>query len=797
LNDNTFLLDSDFLRLLDQEREKEVFVKIISLDFEENTLEEIEGRVTQGSISIDGTSSVRRTCSLSLVASELNIHEFYWGLNTKFRLLTGVKNTVKQRYPYNTLYSNYPDICWFNMGTYIISSFNTSQSTNQYTISIQGKDKMCLLNGEVGGLITPLSWDFGKIDTINSDGSISHDSYLIKDIILEAVHEHAQEPYWNIVINDLDDCGLELLEYRGKEPMYLLCQVDNGIIKQISFNFQELAGKGANEKNFIFDPRISRLDKAVEIRKPDIIVINGHKFTIMKAEYGDTIGYRTTDLTYAGELISNLGESVTSMLDKIVQMLGDFEYFYDLDGRFVFQRKKIYLKSTFSPITENDSTSNEFYIKNIVDASAYSYSFDNSLLVTSFSNNPDFNNLKNDFSIWGVKKGVSGIEIPIHLRYAIDTKPWYYKNYNQQVYITEDGITQYKKITNNNSTANFKVVDWRELIYQMSLDYNKYHHDDDFLIKIDQNNSFPNDIHLYLKGYTGYELYYIDINGFWRDIYNPDYTFTYEVVFVNKKEFNVIKSTLYTYDNCLDYSYDQACSYMDAKEQQFYSYDYRGQYKLVSITKEEYEKNPGAYSIIRNCANLTFNSNAIYMKRISNQYNKKNYWLNNIQTNPEGLNFWFDFLDTDGDLGKYKVSLIGDRTKTINDNKIKSIYFRDVPSIIFVDRKTSIETEQEKKGSGYAYLQVNSSIENLFSMSSQGKSALDVLDEWLYSYTYCTESINLNVLPIYYLEPNTRIMVHDNNSGINGEYIITRLNIPLGYGGTMSITATKAVENLY
>jgi hypothetical protein len=41
-------------------------------------------------------------------------------------------------------------------------------------------------------------------------------------------------------------------------------------------------------------------------------------------------------LTYAGDLISNIGESITSMLDKIKSMLGEYEYFYDLDGRFVF-----------------------------------------------------------------------------------------------------------------------------------------------------------------------------------------------------------------------------------------------------------------------------------------------------------------------------------------------------------------------------------------------------------------------------------------------------------------------------
>jgi hypothetical protein len=55
-----------------------------------------------------------------------------------------------------------------------------------------------------------------------------------------------------------------------------------------------------------------------------------------KLEYGQTAGYRITELIYAGELISSIGESLTSILDKIKNMLGEFEYFYDLDGRFIF-----------------------------------------------------------------------------------------------------------------------------------------------------------------------------------------------------------------------------------------------------------------------------------------------------------------------------------------------------------------------------------------------------------------------------------------------------------------------------
>ena len=38
-------------------------------------------------------------------------------------------------------------------------------TNNNYTISIGGKDKMCLLNGDVGGSL-PASIDFGAIEEI-------------------------------------------------------------------------------------------------------------------------------------------------------------------------------------------------------------------------------------------------------------------------------------------------------------------------------------------------------------------------------------------------------------------------------------------------------------------------------------------------------------------------------------------------------------------------------------------------------------------------------------------------------
>jgi hypothetical protein len=70
------------------------------------------------------------------------------------------------------------------------------------------------------------------------------------------------------------------------------------------------------------------------------------------------------------------------------------------------------------------------------------------------------------------------------------------------------------------------------------------------------------------------------------------------------------------------------------------------------------------------------------------------------------------------------------------------------------------------------------------------------LNELIYQHSYCIENATITSIPIYYLEPNTRIYLYDETAGINGDYVISKLTIPLTYNGTMSITATKAAENI-
>ena len=50
-------------------------------------------------------------------------------------------------------------------------------------------------------------------------------------------------------------------------------------------------------------------------------------------------------------------------------------------------------------------------------------------MVSAYQNSPAIGNIKNDFTVWGKKKLSSGVEIPIHMRYAIDIKPKFYATY--------------------------------------------------------------------------------------------------------------------------------------------------------------------------------------------------------------------------------------------------------------------------------------------------------------------------------------------------------------------------------
>ena len=54
----------------------------------------------------------------------------------------------------------------------------------------------------------------------------------------------------------------------------------------------------------------------------------------------------------------------------------------------------------------------------------------------------------------------------------------------------------------------------------------------------------------------------------------------------------------------------------------------------------------------------------------------------------------------------------------------------------------------------------------------------------------------INTIPIFHLEPNVRVFVRDDNSGIYGDYMINSFSIPLDINGTTTFSCSKAIERI-
>lgn len=195
-----YMQDSDFLFKIDCLQTRTQYVKLVALDWEERPIQEIQGITTSGSLNLDGKSAMRRTCNLSMFVTNeamgniTNIDNLF-SLNKKVYVEVGIKNTTNQ-------YTEYP-IIWIPQGTFVIINPSLSHNASGVTMSLQLKDKMCLLNGECGGVI-PASTQFDEYETTDENGQYVVERPVIVQIIKEAVNHFGGEQLGNIIISDLD-----------------------------------------------------------------------------------------------------------------------------------------------------------------------------------------------------------------------------------------------------------------------------------------------------------------------------------------------------------------------------------------------------------------------------------------------------------------------------------------------------------------------------------------------------------------------------------------------------------------
>lgn len=460
------------------ERDREVFIIITK---KEKGLDEeyIEGRVTGGSGNIDGSSAVRRTCSgITLVSEQTNIHDYSWALKTEIKIYIGIRNLLTQNLQSDSGVISIDNILYFDMGTYALSSFSISQSVNSCNINISGKDKMCLLNGEMGGLFmvdTELDKDIdGNVIPLYKivEGLLGLAG--IKDYNIDALKETP---------------GKELLEYRGDSPLYLLMSPEENENNENYYKVDNLTIFGdqqVEEESTV----LSNLTYGI-----DPIAQNVNNSThIQKVEYGEVAGYRWCDLIYPGSLTAAAGESIASILEKIKNVLGAYEYYFDVDGKFWFK------KQTASLSIQVDDYNK--IIGSVNSEELPQYEFKDLSLFTSLSNSPALSNFKNDYIIRGNRSSVSGEnKIPIHARYSIIEWPQMTEEdeeYVEDIYVDKIASHEYQAA-------------YCELIYQWALAAAK-----EEVPEGQQPTFWENEVRKPYRTFTS------DLLAFWRDIYNPD-----------------------------------------------------------------------------------------------------------------------------------------------------------------------------------------------------------------------------------------------------------------------------------
>lgn len=664
----SYLYDSNFLKQVDLQKNKEQLAKITVLDWAENPIQDITGIVTGGSLNIDGSSAVRRTCNLNIYIKDTennitNINHFL-SLNKKVKVEIGFKNTTKKYLDY--------EIIWFPIGTYVIITPSISHSTSGTSVSLQLKDKMCLLNGDVGGVL-PASVTFSEMEYVNEEGLITVVKPSLYQIIQEAVNHWGGEQLGKIIISDLDTKIKKVMKWTGDSNIYLY--KDNNIWKVSTSN-------------------------------------PGIEGTITIEPYDD-IGYIYTDFCYTGDLVGNAGDSVTSILDQIKNTLGNYEYFYDLDGNFIFQEIKNYLNTSQSTIEIQNLNQDDYIIDQSKGKTVYT--FDDSTLITSYSNNPQFNMIKNDFIVWGSRETPSGQKVPIRYHLAIDKKP-------------DIGNTH--------------------LVF-------KYMDEEEGLIKAKSAISVT-------------EL--------------PDISDAVIGVFY----YNTIDKKIYTYD-----AETKKYKIIDTTLTELTATDWRTELYLQGVDAESFSTN-----------------NNDYFTELSNEWVKLyDIWGNSnsntspdfyeeVKRNPSNIDYFLDFIDSGTAIDEFSIQNIGRRTKVVTDDKVNCIFAPDIPDWIIINNKDPLATEKEEEAAsrGQQFSRVDEEIYNALSAGGNANSAYDYVRSLLYQYTSYNESINIQCIPIYYLDVNTRIGVQDAESNIYGDYIINRISLPLDLSGTMTISATRALE---
>lgn len=410
---NNFLNDEKILKAITEQTISETVVRVSVLNWSEQIVDSIQGKVISGSINVDGNTAMRRTCSLSLLLENFQNGDIKntvdsLSLGKKVKIFIGVKNRLKKEFP---SYANL-DYFWFPQGVFVIDQISVNQSVSNFIIDLSLKDKISLLNGDCGGTL-PAAIDFDKVEYYQENQNETHTLTIEKipliNVIKELLNHWGNESLENIIINNIDMKTKYVVKWMGNSTLYLV------------------------DDTFTTNDTYSQI-----LTTP---------FVSTSFEPGQDIGYWYKDFVYDSNLSSNAGDTVYSVLEKICSKLGNFEFYYDVNGNFIFQEKKNYLNNVYIPNNGDisDNLRNIEYCSSNPSFKKYIYDFSDMELISSYSFIPLTSEIKNDFLVWGERK-VNLTTVPIRYHLAIDKKPKIFTTFTVCFYEDENSYNSEAKI---------------------------------------------------------------------------------------------------------------------------------------------------------------------------------------------------------------------------------------------------------------------------------------------------------------------------------------------------------------
>ena len=206
-------------------------------------------------------------------------------------------------------------------------------------------------------------------------------------------------------------------------------------------------------------------------------------------------------------------------------------------------------------------------------------------------------------------------------------------------------------------------------------------------------------------------------------------------------------------------------------------------------------------------ANVLGTDSNYYFAQLYNEWpliydirNKRFY--DEVINNPTQINYFLDFIDQpSAGIAELSVNNIGRRTQVINaDKNVNCVFQAWIPDLILINlglnEKEVKELKEECQKRGQPFYQIERVLYDATDIGGSRYSAYEEIRQVLHQYTKYNETISLQTLPIYHLQPNTRITIENAESNIYGDYIIDTLSFTLDNSSMLTINATKAPEKI-